>query len=624
MKPGMVSLGTVFAPTNSYWIPRYQRKYEWGPAQWQGLARDVTLLEGGKEGASPHFLGILLLAAREAAPVGPSAVGHGEFDVIDGQQRLVTIAVWTAAISDHAKAHGKTAKKGKIAKLEVGTLDKPGYLDAISGKWEERVAARLTPGGPLAAYHYFRWLLWMGKTALEAAEPLPAPDPAKSRWWDTDDHGDLFQEFLARQKAKNLEFIDQSATPDPSRLMNGTFQQLEILELNWDDRTDEPQAVIFEALNGMRVELKQLDHVRNRIFLPLAPADADKAYRDSWAPTEDRLLRTSHRGLRADPGSQFLYDFLISEGEDDVNRSRAAAQFDRFSRRLKLKGKVQLIEDVLVPAMESWIAVVTGADVVHLPKAPDRILPPEAVARIRSVRAFSISSDPLILKLVGLWARSAIPDAELTKCLSTLDSFWARHMLAGTNLSPYRSKFMGYMRTIAAVVSKSGTISSSDVSKTLKPDAPSDGDILGGIASLELYRRLRATQIMSLLRGIETGSTSGGAHPLPGGKLDSEFTVEHIAPQSLTNWRTDLAAWRINVQDVEKVNHALGNLTAATNKHNKSVGSKRLLAKQKRLNIEPKLWLNDGWATKKRWADKDIILRSRAMARRALEYWKDL
>jgi hypothetical protein len=144
---------------------------------------------------------------------------------------------------------------------------------------------------------------------------------------------------------------------------------------------------------------------------------------------------------------------------------------------------------------------------------------------------------------------------------------------------------------------------------------------MAAIDGLEMYRRLRPGQILAIMRGIESATGSGGAHPLPGGKGDAEFTIEHIAPQSLKEWHGDLLIWGIHAVDLEREVHTLGNLTAATNKHNKSVGSKRLAAKQKRLLTEPKLWANEGWARKKRWGPAEIRARSRLAAKRALAYW---
>ena len=614
MNPGITKLGKIFADTNTYRVPRYQRPYQWHELQWQGIVRDVFLASSAPQ---DHFLGILLLAPSSTTPVGPSRVGRGDFDVIDGQQRLVTILVWAAALTDHAGTARET-----LAAVEVSVPDQAPYKDVIDGLWESRVSARSDLTGPLAAYHYFRWVLWLGGDALSAAEPIPAPVPRVARWWKSTDYRDLFGDYRARQAVRDPEFPVIGKPPDIPTLLKTTFERLGVLDLTWDQRIDEPQSVIFEALNGMRVELQQLDHVRNRLFIRLSRSAAERAFEDHWQPTELRLQRTSHSGLRADPGSQFLYDYLISEGEQSVNRQRSAAQFERFSTRRRLRGKVELIQDHVVPAMGCWIAVVTSADEIQFGKTPPRRVPPDSAARIRSIRSFSISSDPLLLRLTMLWLKGRLDDKGLAECLTYLDSYWARHMMAGTNLSPYRAKFMGYMRSLASMKGGLDSLDAIRVGDVLRPDTPADATIKAGIPTLQAYGRLRSSQLMALLRGIEAGPTSGGAHPLPIGNGPSDFTVEHIAPQELRQWKADIGRWGIAQSAFEGLKHTLGNLTAATNTHNKSVGTKPLSRKQARLASEPRLHLNSSWQSRRRWTPTQIRERSLSLASRGLQYWK--
>jgi len=97
--------------------------------------------------------------------------------------------------------------------------------------------------------------------------------------------------------------------------------------------------------------------------------------------------------------------------------------------------------------------------------------------------------------------------------------------------------------------------------------------------------------------------------------------VEHIAPQSLKAWSGDLKRWMSTAESVERVINTLGNLTAATNRHNKSVGARALKQKQTRLAKEPPLGLNAGWRSKTKWTATEIEARGRLLAAKALAYW---
>jgi uncharacterized protein with ParB-like and HNH nuclease domain len=86
-----------------------------------------------------------------------------------------------------------------------------------------------------------------------------------------------------------------------------------VVTLIHEPRIDEPQAVIFDTLNGNRTPLEPLDHVRNSIFVRLQTDIATSLYDEHWEPAE-ALLRDL-KLKRQNPGVNFLYDYVISKGE---------------------------------------------------------------------------------------------------------------------------------------------------------------------------------------------------------------------------------------------------------------------------------------------------------------------
>lgn len=81
-------LGDVFTPDYLLSIPSFQRAYIWRPEHILQLVND--LLEACKTPETPYFLGSLILV-RE---------GGCRFEVIDGQQRLVSLSIIIAALRD--------------------------------------------------------------------------------------------------------------------------------------------------------------------------------------------------------------------------------------------------------------------------------------------------------------------------------------------------------------------------------------------------------------------------------------------------------------------------------------------------------------------------------------------
>jgi hypothetical protein len=543
-------------------------------------------------------------------------LGQTDFDVIDGQQRLITLASWLAALADHGGS-----RRIRTAKIMTGAAEENSYGDVVRKKWEDRLKAGTHIAGPLAAYHYFRWILWLGSNALLAVETIPAPMNT-ARWWDRSlSPEDNFSEYVRRLILADPSYPGRSSPPNVPDLLRSTLHRLQVLVLDHQEAVDEPQPEIFETLNGTGLALQQIDHVRNRVFLRLTGASGEAIFRNSWEPTERQLRQTSYKSLRTKPEEQYLYDFLIAQGYPGVNRQRAAAQLDLWAERWSLRGNPDLVERHLIPAMGAWIAVVSGSNSVAYGKSPARALPGETRRLIDSIRSFSVSSDPLILRAICLWLHHVINDRELTEDLQLLDAYWARHILAGTPLSPFRSKFMGIMQRLVNTSGLWGPIKEADLRIELAKDAPTDATILAGIAALPLYGRLNRDQLMSLFRGIEGSGTSGGPHPLPTGPSPTAYTVEHIAPQKLGPWKADMKSWGVTEGNLTQVIHTLGNLTAATVGHNSKAGQKRLVDKQTRLKMEPPLRLNAKWGRARKWTNREIKARSTELAALALAYW---
>src|SRR5690242_10878284 len=90
-------LGPLLEGPKQYVVPYFQRAYSWRRRQWTTLFDDILeLYELGSRGS--HFLGSMVLLAEnnEADPIPHTLV-------IDGQQRIVTLSLFLAAIRDVAK-----------------------------------------------------------------------------------------------------------------------------------------------------------------------------------------------------------------------------------------------------------------------------------------------------------------------------------------------------------------------------------------------------------------------------------------------------------------------------------------------------------------------------------------
>ena len=76
--PGSPSFRDLMGNSTKYQVPRFQRDYAWDKEEWEDLWADIEILQEG-----PHYMGYIVLQRN----------GKDTYDVIDGQQRLVTLSL---------------------------------------------------------------------------------------------------------------------------------------------------------------------------------------------------------------------------------------------------------------------------------------------------------------------------------------------------------------------------------------------------------------------------------------------------------------------------------------------------------------------------------------------------
>ncbi|BDQ67845.1 DUF262 domain-containing protein [Shewanella xiamenensis] len=79
MEPKNENFNELIGGSNKYLVPRFQRDYAWDIEQWEDLWSDINSLD--EEGF--HYMGYIVLQQKE----------QYQFEVIDGQQRLVTLSL---------------------------------------------------------------------------------------------------------------------------------------------------------------------------------------------------------------------------------------------------------------------------------------------------------------------------------------------------------------------------------------------------------------------------------------------------------------------------------------------------------------------------------------------------
>ena len=607
----------LLSSTNVYSIPPYQRQYQWKSELWQSLINDVLKVQTSNEDSPPHWLGILLLSSEDEV-MFPGNDSTNNYSVIDGQQRLVTLIIWLSALYYHAKDNNEEISFDikDICKLSTQEVDKKPLEVVLENKWLDPRYSIYSETQILRAYNYFRFVLWLGEDALLEEQPVKIPrfmipepgEPIEDSWI----------KFLNSSSGSDLIKGKTVITND---LIKATRNRLKIITLIHEPKIDEPQAIVFDTLNGNRTPLEPLDHVRNSIFVRLGKEEAAKIYDKYWIPSENTLR--SIKLSRQNPGINFLYDYVISKGEKKrqgtINKSKGANHFNWMTRYMKGTDFTEFIKNDVSVAMVCW-PVAIGQKKEIIINGVESEIDEDVFESILTIKELTSGpANPLILNYLIAFINGKITKKDLLEFLLIIENYIVRQVLSNTPLSPLRSKIMELCASIE------GKYDHQSLRNAMKKTGwISDSTILNGLDERKIYEEASPVAIGAIFRGIEEEMSGSGSNKFRVAK--KLYTIEHIFPKKHQKWEKDMAKWKTNYNRVSKYIDTIGNLTVVTQKHNSTVGNKTLGEKQTFPNIfgnAAPLRIHEDWLEAKQWTEVEIKKRSQKLIKIALRHWKE-
>lgn len=671
MKPAEIEAGELFSnESKQYWVPRYQRRYEWGTDKLHGLWQDLGLLLSGAN-KGKHFLGIILGSPSS----NPGSMPSIKVEVIDGQQRITTLLILLVAIMDHVneqknqkgpqfKSHplyflydrfNNSYTKHKI--LELQSSDGKELDDVVAGKWRKKYG-QPNKSSVLEAYTYFRYCLWIGKKSFNAVDEYVLPEAKTQK-----DKSIATPELLW---AKIGETSDPKIEPDPlsececTELESVIKKQIVFLNIHTEP-TDQNAVVIFDSINGKRLEFSQWDYARSYFFRTIGN---DEELFDRWDQTQDdlgdALKETGQRKRRGNTpvNDEFLYNMMILEASksgERANKNRSFLQLKEHLRKTLNDGNEPTADNlrdysnnVLLPTAEVYKSIISPQK-YPLKNPSDQSIPQEAVHILSQIQCFSKGpADPAVMLCLVDWHKGLISNKELVESLKGIETFLARYFLAGLDFSPLRSKFMQMIGT----ASQSGSHENrpSLLLAELKRQSPADDVIFkahtnGRLQSVYSDAPGAAQRIAAILRGIEREIGGPAVNSMPLGNGTTDFNVDHILPQSCREglnmaWKEDVMKWGLSNDEIDRLRErvdCLGNLAlhaSYSNKSDQDAGFEyKKLAISGKVSYSPK----KGKKTKAKpvvlvshaqdiclctsWTAEDIDKRTVKLLGEALEYW---
>src|SRR5687768_4353442 len=259
----------LFTVTYQYQVPVFQRPFSWGAKQLDDLWTDVF-----DEGVDSHFLGPVVLFKTNRED------DDSNREVIDGQQRLVTLQVLLAIIRDRWTAMGQTRK----AETPNGLITRRGFFENDEDAYVFKSADR--------NWAFLRDFI------------LRAPDDEKRRQDTRSEMGTLSADELAANKAlrdawRNLrkrvdKYVD-AGPEDPDQRLGKLEKKLSArVELVTIEVTDlEDAFLLFETLNDRGLDLSAADLLKSHLLGKLSGEYGGDTQRVTNASNKwDEMLRT--------------------------------------------------------------------------------------------------------------------------------------------------------------------------------------------------------------------------------------------------------------------------------------------------------------------------------------------
>jgi len=352
-------------------IPLFQRPYTWERKRWETLWDDILAhYETTDEGPS-HFMGAVVTLPARTVPVGVS-----KFLIIDGQQRLTTIAALLLAIRDAVPDEKRESVQDDYL-VNRHNSGEPDYLKLLPTQRDREAYSALIAG---------------------------TPPPGGSRIADAKR---FFAEVLRGQDGDGRRI-------DPLRVLQVVVTALQVVSINLGD-ADDPY-LIFERLNYKGEPLTQADLIRNYILMRFrhslgSGGDQERVHQRYWQPMEEDLGTAL---------TDFLGHFVMLCRE----RSTRGAVYAAMKARLR---------DLDPAALESELCrmqTLSRHYAVFVTPGRESVAPVRAyLDNLKELKVTTIY--PLLMRLFEYRASGHIADAGLQSALANLETLLVRRSVCG-------------------------------------------------------------------------------------------------------------------------------------------------------------------------------------------------
>lgn len=627
MKTDKITIFDLFESRRRYLVPIFQRGYVWTKEwQWEPLWEDIAdqakLLQSHKESTAniirKHFLGSIVLSY---VPAGIRQVPASE--IIDGQQRLLTLQVFLTAFRDAISGLDDEFLKMHLANLTSNSVplvdNNEKYKVWPINAYHEDLENIMNAGSPVALAGKYPQRRYYGKLI----PPRPGLVDAYLYFYEriegflngTDEESEISLE----QEVNSVMQKEQA-----NILFEALMRHVQLVEIQLDAE-DDPQ-VIFETLNYRGVLLEPSDLIRNYIFLNASRQDKDvnMLYNQWWKDydevTDSRgkfWKETERQGrLFRSRLDLFFFHYLTYRVGHEIKISHLYQEFKEWWESSEQRS-VELELETAKRSSHKFRELI----------APDGNQQLDIFAhRLKILDTTTVY--PLLLWLCE--NKNSLPEGDFDGILADLESYIVRRAICRLTPKNYNRIFLALL----VKISKEGLPNRASLRRellSLQGDSavwPDDETFKRSLIYEALYNSISSRRVRLVLTALELASRTSlqESLSLP---INNSLTIEHVMPQGLKpeEWpypEQESADKQEQDSRRQTLLHSLGNLTLLTQPLNSEVSNGPFSAKRPEITKQSLLVLNSyfqRFSDDDTWNEDTIIERGKRLAELALRVW---
>jgi len=542
-------------------IPIYQRTYSWTERECRQLWDDIVRT-GENENISAHFVGSIVYIEKGLYHV----TSQSPLLVIDGQQRLTTMALLIAALAK---------------KLDGHPGDKKEPIDGFSPR-KLRNYYLINPEEE-GDRHYKLVLSKTDRDSLIAV--LDSHELPENHSLRVAENYELFEQWIDDYQG------------DIAALCSG-IAKLVVVDISLSRDQDNPQ-LIFESMNSTGRELTQADLIRNFILMGLEHNLQTRLYEQYWQPMEFDFGQEAY-SIHFDG---FMRHYLtVKTGEIP----RFGAVYEAFKSYARSPRMLEAGVEAIVADIRKFSGYFCA---MALGKEPDKDLK----VVFHDLRELKVDvAYPFLLDLYNDYANSLLSQEEFLEAVRLVEAYVFRRAICSIPTNSLNKTFA----TFSKALKKDRYLESIKAHFIMLPSYrrfPNDEEFKREFQTRDLYNFARRSY---WLRKIENHDRKERVNV-------DEYTIEHILPQNPNlsePWKQALGDEWERVRETWL--HTLGNLTLTG--YNSEYSDRTFPEKRDRKGgfKDSPLKLNQGLGQLDYWNEDTIIKRAKELSELAVKVWR--